>query len=132
MNVYTENSSTGNRTEVSVNKITSADFTTTAGSNYNVIYAIKTSGDNAYKEVRAAFVLNAYGQIEFESNLQEFNVYKGTFSSLNNVSNVNTDVKLKINFGDGLNTVVTCPEVGEDSLPISIENWPIVYQFNSE
>lgn len=116
--------------EVTVTKITGTTFSL-SGTSFNFVYAVKVAGDNAYKEVRAAMVYGASGQLEFENNLSEFNLYKGEVPS-SQFSQQANDMKLKINFIGGMNTIVTCPEITESNVPISIDDWPIVYQFNSE
>ena len=117
-------------TEVSVLKITGTTFTL-SGTNYNFVYAVKVAGSNAYKEVRAACVYAASGLVEFENNLSEYNLYKGEVTSAQFSQQAN-DMKLRLNFGNGINTIVTCPEISEPNAPINIDDWPIVYQFNSE
>lgn len=71
------------------------------------------------------------GVLEFENNLAEYNLYKGTVPN-DQSHEALQDMKLKITFNGGMNTTVICPEAQESAMPLSIDQWPVVYEFNSE
>lgn len=127
---YYSTTADGALTEVPVTKITGTTFTLTTGY-YNYVYAVKVSGPNAYKEVRGAMVYSSAGLVEFENNLSEFNLYKGTVPNADSHEALQ-DMKLKLTFNEGITTLITCPEARENVMPLSIDDWPVVYRFNSE
>lgn len=117
-------------TEVAVTKVTGTTFTL-SNTDYNYVYAVKVSGENAFKEIRAAMVYNSTGALEFENNLAEYNLYKGTIPNAQS-NEATQDMVLKVNFTNGMSTTIYCPEATEANLDLNIDQWPVVYEFNSE
>ena len=117
---FERRSSSGAITELSVTKVTQDPFFL---SQSDFIIAIRTTGPNAGKEIRGAFINNGTGVVEF-SNSAEYNVYRG--SSTANVNFVDIFAKLEF-IGATMTINVGLPEVAEGNLATSIEDFPLVY-----
>ena len=125
---------TNNGTVIPTNftRITAASFYGPELGNIFFFYAIKITGNNANKQVRGLFVVPSGPEIEFENNTQDYNLYKGTYATMDDDTEEFLDYKLNLNFTNGSTLTIYCPEARQTMVPLSIDDWPVVYEISSE
>lgn len=127
---YWERTSTGERTAIeNVTKLTGTTFYLDESAAVTFFFAIKKTGENANKEVKAIAVERATGVIEFDNNTADYNLYK---APNNQATNVAGDMVLRLNFDGGEYLYVYCPEVDEPRAPTSLDDFPTVFNLNVE